>query len=438
MNEDLLKRYLDHTEDNEAEILSSDKVACLSCGSLSSAREVKEWDDDGGKVKACCPLCGLPTIVGDSSGLPFDPDTLAKVKAALLSRGGDKEYQAEMKRYCDRFVNEEIAHSEESEKIFLRYCHLLAEHGNHDAYLDLGDFYMNGGVAIPSDLDKAIHYYSSPILAHDIQALINLAIIYRIGTPKHKSNPKKVIDLLTRAVMLGSHKAKMLFCDLYDEGEGVKPDPFLSTKVLSSLYDLAYHSYLIQGYDSDLDLGEIAARLFSHFHQGFGAPVDEEGAFGLALVAEHCYQTNPEQYNEDLPRQIQGYINDASMKFHYQPGEMVFDVDTFNDTMLMMPQAFLLRLSNLSFDESEHTLTFDLLSPTPILLVDYASISTKVLSGSQTFVFDSVASIKGEETDNINFSNFRLEGDSLRFYRLSGDGETEVFRIVLFPKEAAK
>lgn len=438
MNEDLFRRYLQHTEDNEAEILSSDKVACLSCGSLSSAREVKEWDDEQGKVKACCPLCGLPTIVGDSSGLPFDSDSLAKARSALLHSGGDKRFLDQMRHYCDRFVSGEVEHTAESEKIFLRYCHHLAKEGDHNAYLDLGDFYMSGGVSIPADLDEAAKWYTDPRLAYETSALLNLAIIYRLGTAKQKPSQKKVLEVLMRAMMLGSHKARMMLCDLYDEGEGVKADPFLSTRVLSSLYDLAYHSYLIQGYDADLDLGEISSRLFAHYHQGFGAPVDEEGAFGLALVASYCLQANPDQYNDGLKQQVNAYIDEMAARYGYKAGEMVFDVDTFDDTMLMMPTAFLLRLDNLQFDEDGHTLSFDLLSPTPILMLDFASLSSQALSGSHSFVFENVASIEGDSQASVSFTSFRLEGDNLRFFRLADNGEQEVFRIVLFPKEANK
>ena len=438
MNEGLLNRYLEHTEDNEAEIVSSSKVACLSCGTISSAREVKEWDDDEGKVKACCPLCGLPTVVGDASRLPLDQDTVLKIRSHLLHSGGDKRYHNEMRRYCDRFIGNEIEHNAFSEKIFLRYSRFLAALGEPNAFSDLGDFYMNGGVSVPADRDESAKWYSDPVLAYDCPALINLAIIYHGGTAKRKANPKKVVELLTKAEMLGSHKARMMLCDLYDEGQGVKADPFLSTKVLTGLYDLAYHSYLIQGYDPDLDLGEIAARLFAHFHQGFGAAVDDEGAFGLALVASYCIQANPDQYDKAFGRQVEGFVNELAAQYGYKTAEMVFDVDTFNDSMLMLPRAYLLRLSNLEFDAASHTLTFDLLSPTPVLLLDYASLQTKLLSGSQSFAFDSVAQVKGDDLGDVNFSAYRLEGDSLRFFRLGEDGEREILRIELFPKEQGK
>lgn len=57
------------------EILARDgKCGCFYCLRIFSSSEIEEWCpelDDGEKVTAICPYCGIDSVIGESSGFPI-------------------------------------------------------------------------------------------------------------------------------------------------------------------------------------------------------------------------------------------------------------------------------------------------------------------------------------------------------------------------------
>jgi hypothetical protein len=69
------EEVLEHTKNNEQELLASDKCACLGCCAIFPASEVVEWTDEVHGVRpgqidrtAICPHCGDALLIGDHGG----------------------------------------------------------------------------------------------------------------------------------------------------------------------------------------------------------------------------------------------------------------------------------------------------------------------------------------------------------------------------------
>ncbi|MDY2913110.1 MAG: hypothetical protein SOV58_00540 [Candidatus Enteromonas sp.] len=55
-----------HLKDNQAEILHSQYCYCPFCHSVLNSKSIHEWDENNSAV---CPVCGMPAVLGDSSGI---------------------------------------------------------------------------------------------------------------------------------------------------------------------------------------------------------------------------------------------------------------------------------------------------------------------------------------------------------------------------------
>lgn len=417
-----LKAYLDHTSDNELEILSSSKVGCLSCGAVYSARDVHDWADEGGKMKAVCAHCGLPTVVGDASGLKIDKKSLDRLRRQPGYKAFDESNIEAIRDFCARYAEGKIAEDAKNEELFLFYCQKLCKQHDPIAIMDLADFYMRGGMSGKPDYDKALSYYELPEVAYSPLSLINKAIIFKRGSAKRKPNIAKCCDSLEKAALLGSVKARYMLSDLYTVGDGKREDPFFAFSLLESCYNFAYPVYLKKGFDPDADLGEIAIRLMQHYYYGIGTPVDMDAALAFAMVFTFCLALNKGEYCDAVLDEVDAILSDVSKKRGYTFGELVQDYDTFNDSLYLMPESMLKHITRFDYNEKEGTLSFSLNCLSPFLLVDLANLSVKRVNKGATFVFDRVASIEIQEPRTpISFNYSIAEDGSLSFYRLDED-----------------
>ena len=65
---------------NNVDELKKDKICgCFYCLSIYSPSEIQEWINDK-KLTACCPYCGIDSVIGESSGFPITKEFLGKMK----------------------------------------------------------------------------------------------------------------------------------------------------------------------------------------------------------------------------------------------------------------------------------------------------------------------------------------------------------------------
>lgn len=54
----------------------SDRAGCYHCARIVDAGEIEDWTDEG--ETACCPKCGLATVIPGSYGLPLTEEYLRR------------------------------------------------------------------------------------------------------------------------------------------------------------------------------------------------------------------------------------------------------------------------------------------------------------------------------------------------------------------------
>ena len=72
-------RFSSHHRDD---LLRSECCGCFHCLAIFAPSEIDEWvdEDDGIGQTACCPRCGIDSIVGSNSGYPITPEFLHLMK----------------------------------------------------------------------------------------------------------------------------------------------------------------------------------------------------------------------------------------------------------------------------------------------------------------------------------------------------------------------
>lgn len=59
-----------HCKHNRRELENSTLASCFYCLEVFDAHEVEKWVDTG--TTACCPKCGVDSVIGSDSGLDVD------------------------------------------------------------------------------------------------------------------------------------------------------------------------------------------------------------------------------------------------------------------------------------------------------------------------------------------------------------------------------
>ena len=69
-----------HSIRHKSKIISDDKCGCFCCISIYTPSEIVEWIDDGEDSTALCPICGIDSVIGESSGYPIELEFLTRMK----------------------------------------------------------------------------------------------------------------------------------------------------------------------------------------------------------------------------------------------------------------------------------------------------------------------------------------------------------------------
>ncbi len=71
-----------HSIRHRTEISGSEVCGCFYCLAIYPPSEIAEWvdeDDNGNRVTAICPRCGIDSVIGSKSGYPITADFLNKM-----------------------------------------------------------------------------------------------------------------------------------------------------------------------------------------------------------------------------------------------------------------------------------------------------------------------------------------------------------------------
>ena len=68
---------------NKAYLLPPQRCGCFSCLAIFRSTELEENDfvpEDNGQYTACCPYCGIDSVIGENCGYTITPELLATMK----------------------------------------------------------------------------------------------------------------------------------------------------------------------------------------------------------------------------------------------------------------------------------------------------------------------------------------------------------------------
>ena len=63
-----------HSSDHKSEIQKSELCGCFYCLKAFPPTKINEWIDGG--QTACCPHCGIDSVIGSVSGFPIEESFL--------------------------------------------------------------------------------------------------------------------------------------------------------------------------------------------------------------------------------------------------------------------------------------------------------------------------------------------------------------------------
>lgn len=76
-----------HSSGHKIEILKSTNCGCFYCCTIFTPDRIMDWvnDPEGESLTALCPVCGIDSVIGDSSGFEISETFLAKMKLYWFS-----------------------------------------------------------------------------------------------------------------------------------------------------------------------------------------------------------------------------------------------------------------------------------------------------------------------------------------------------------------
>ena len=410
-----------HTVNNEMDILHSKQCSCLFCRQTYDARKINDWANDKNGVTALCPECGMDAVVGDASGFVLDHETLKALNLAYFGEDYMEKHPKAAQKYIERYQEGKITHKKENEALYLQYLSLLAVTSSSvDAAYRLGLIYQYGTPLTPKDPQAALSWFTSPALKNDGDALTHIGIMLERGE-LGKAAPALAYQHYAKAMALGYLYGLFHFSDCYRDGIYVKPDVEAASQMLSNnlpeLYaafsaSLSLHSV---PYMRASELGSTAYRMGRLFERGSAKiPANPIEAIHYYLLAQFAFSSLS---SENLtPGDVIEESNDTNQRLKTlaehqgnQRGEPRFDVDTFSDTVTLLPYDsdegtyHLLAPCIFEFvdrDENAHTLTFDMITPRPLIVCDVGDLFISPIHGSIRWVFEDVSAVElGQEED---------------------------------------
>lgn len=312
--------------------------------------------------------------------------------------------------YCGRYQDGKIAHKEKSEALYIHYLTTLEDQGDPIASLSLGDFYFYGSEFTEKDYSKALIHYSHRSLFANPKALCGLGLCYLDRMEDEKDSARAYIAF-SKAAALGSMEAVYHLADCYEHGYFVAPDYSFAYQLIETAYNEALNLFAVERMNW-FDYPELAYRMAHFYEKGIGVERNEEAALKYYLLTElsSSLRTTFMGFDKD-PKMLsnaQAAIEELGKKHKLIKNPMVYDVDTFEDSLVAQGITQEERtLANVTWNEETNELEFDIVYPLPTLIVDIGNLTAGFVTGTVHWSLKDVA-------------NYKLSGES-HFTRISGN-----------------
>lgn len=420
-----LDDILSHTKGNESDILHSEKCVCLFCRQRFDARKVSDWSNEGNKISAVCPECGMTAVVGDHSGYTFTHSELKEANEKLYGVDFMEKHPENIRKYIHRYRERKITHKPVNEALYIHYLQLLAEDlFDADASFYLGELYEFGSPFTLPDKAEALLWYEAPCLKFDGEALTRAGIIYQ-----GFQQDGLAFQSFTKAAALGSTIGLIHLSDCYMEGRYVFKDKDFALRLLHNMFDETYTRFIASSGNDCTDFASLCYRL-GKVYMKKGDPL----AIKLFLCAKYAYSIIEENNNligelYTESRSTNRYLNKLAKEQGYQKGTPVLDASTFLNSLnpfseekgrydLYIPCS----LRDVSYSEEDQTLSFVTDSVYPFLIVDPQNLYCQFLAQNETnWIFENVSS----------FNGFNKEGNTI-YNRIFTDGNNQIRFINTF------
>ena len=199
--------------------------------------------------------------------------------------------------------------------------------------------------------------------------------------------------------------------DCYEHGYFVAPDYSFAYQLIETAYNEALNLFAVERMNW-FDYPELAYRMAHFYEKGIGVERNEEAALKYYLLTElsSSLRTTFMGFDKD-PKMLsnaQAAIEELGKKHKLIKNPMVYDVDTFEDSLVAQGITQEERtLANVTWNEETNELEFDIVYPLPTLIVDIGNLTAGFVTGTVHWSLKDVA-------------NYKLSGES-HFTRISGN-----------------
>lgn len=376
--------YEEHARDNELEILVSKDCLCFGCGHVFSARDIKNWvkSDDG--LSAMCPECGLPHIVGDASGLAVGQDVADALSDYRESLTDKETTRREYVDFCSQFFDGKVEDSPRYEELYVLYLGWLLENFEEPlACLNLARVYARGLRYVDADVDRAIAYYSDPILAYDAQGLYELGLLY--DRRNAKGDPRRAFESFSKSAALGSLSASLSIANYYMQGKFVAQDQLFGANAMYSVFGEMYGKAF-----TDLNtLPEFATCAYNLglcYYHGLGVKKSNFRALRYYLISSFAANYlkesgGPEmEWTDEAAKMIAELTKDLSANSDV----VVYDEDTFYDSFAEQQDAYTEKtITQVEYLDNGASLRLGIELARPFLFVDCGNAKLELTKSTE-------------------------------------------------------
>lgn len=423
-----LETLIEHSTNNDLEILQSHKCSCLFCRHTIDAREVQDWVSDENGVSAICPECGMDTLIGDASGLTFTKEELREINMKYFGEDYMERHPEAARTYCQRYREGKITNKLANELLYIQYLNVLSRQGDPFATFDLATLLEFGSEFTQADPKTAFSYYAAQCLEGDGQAYTRMGVICESGI-LGKKDLRGAFECYAKAMAFGSANGLLHFADCYLNGTFVEKNPSVAYGILSNFYPDSYARLVSTTGKDPLIFASLCYRLGYMHQEGLGVEKSFFNAIRFYLMADSAYMIQGEQGMDGETKaefaDCYKRINELAPLLKYKQQEPTFDIDTFAESLAL--NAFGNHggfegssLSEIHYDRETQSLTFVTRFGLPQLINDAASLFCGFVGSPIVWRFNDVVEAKFPDTET-----------PIWFNRCYGNGD-EGFKFVAF------
>lgn len=429
-----LEELIEHSTNNDLEILQSHKCSCLFCRHTVDAREVQDWVSDEHGVSAICPECGMDTLIGDASGMSFTKEELREINMTYFGEDYMERHPEAARTYCQRYREGKITNKVANELLYIQYLNVLSRQGDPYATFDLANLLEFGSEFTQADPKTAFSYYAAQCLEGDGQAYTRMGVLCESGV-LGKKDYKGAFECYAKAMAFGSANGLLHFADCYLNGVFVEKNAPVAYGILSNFFPDCYARFVATTGKDPLIFASLCYRLGCMHQQGLGVEKSSFSAIRFLLMADAAYMMQGESSMDGDVKAEFGdcyrRINELSLALNYKQSDPTFDIDTFAESLALNPFGNHggfegSSISDIEYDKESQTLTFVTRFALPQLINDAASLFCGFVGDSIKWRFNDVVDAKYLDVEGpIWFNRCNGNGDEGFKFSLVKDGTEE-------------